>query len=179
MSGHEPLAFEAEPSLMMNACARAYGLLLRLYPDNFQRQFRVQMVLDFEDGYEEARQRGTRALVAFLLSALVDWLISLVEQLMVSDRLVIACVALCATLGAWAGLFYVASFEWRGTNQPIGDQWPPPWPETGISRLVLPMISDQMSALALMAAVAIGLIGVVLVLTYWLLLPALRTRARS
>src|SRR5215208_7381597 len=156
---------------MMNRCAHIYELFLRCYPDRFQRRFFEEMVLDFEDGCAAANACGTLALVVYVAHAFMDVLKTLVEQWMASGKTLVAGTALCATIGAWSAMLYVASWEWKGTNKPLGARWPPQWTDTAVSRLVLPTLTDQVGALMVMAGVALCTILVVLALTYWLLLP--------
>lgn len=159
--------------------ARAYGVLLHLYPADFKQRFREQMMLDFEDGLTDARRTGVVECARFLTRESLDSFLSIVERWMRSGKLVVGGAALCVTGGLWGALMLVAAFEWPGTNRPLGRQWPPTWPPSPMSKALLPMLTDAEAALALFAAAVLVTILAVMVLSYWFLFPALRPRDRA
>ncbi len=98
----------------------AYDRLLRLYPDAFRRRYGAEMLLDFEEGWAEARAAGPVATVAFASRVAGDLVVSLLREWTRGYRLAIAAATVGVTLLLWGVALRPWAWQW---DMQIG---PPP-----------------------------------------------------
>jgi hypothetical protein len=93
-----------------------YHVLVRLYPEAFRRRYGVEMSLDFDDGWAEARAGGPSTALRFAARAAGDLVVSVVREWTRGVRLAIAAATAGVTLLLWGAA--LRPWAWNWTLQP-------------------------------------------------------------
>jgi hypothetical protein len=95
-----------------------YRLFLRLLPADFRRRYRVEMALDFEDGWREAATGGWRRRVEFGMRASGDLAVSLLREWTRGARLGVGAATAGVTALLWGLALRPWSWPWQTLPSP-------------------------------------------------------------
>jgi hypothetical protein len=95
-----------------------YDLFLRLLPEDFRRRYRVEMALDFEDGWREAATGGWRRRVEFAMRASGDLAVTLLREWTRGARLGVVAATASLTGLLWGLALRPWSWPWQTSPNP-------------------------------------------------------------